>query len=194
MKANQCTLILILSFMIAGMGNTQAQDDATYQLEPSSQMTISGTSSLHDWESIVEEIHGTATLVLVDSKVEDIKDLVVTIPARGIKSGHTIMDDKTYRALMDGEYPNIVFRGTGIEETSDNSLLVSGILSVAGVEKEVEIPVVYELNEQKLIVSGSLDLKMTDFNIEPPTALFGTLKTGDEITISFNSELREEIL
>jgi len=27
---------------------------------------------------------------------------------------------------------------------------------------------------------------MTEFGIEPPTAIFGTLKTGDEISIDFN--------
>jgi hypothetical protein len=33
---------------------------------------------------------------------------------------------------------------------------------------------------------------MTDFKIDPPTALMGTMKTGDEITISFNVKLAKD--
>ncbi len=33
---------------------------------------------------------------------------------------------------------------------------------------------------------GSLDLKMTDFDVEPPTALFGLVKARNEITIRFH--------
>ena len=35
-------------------------------------------------------------------------------------------------------------------------------------------------------VTGSVSMKMSEFGIEPPTAMFGTLTTGDEVTIEFN--------
>jgi hypothetical protein len=28
-------------------------------------------------------------------------------------------------------------------------------------------------------------IKMTDFGIKPPTAIFGTLRTGDEVKVNF---------
>ena len=34
---------------------------------------------------------------------------------------------------------------------------------------------------------GAQQVKMTDYGVDPPTALFGVLKTGDAITISFNT-------
>jgi len=30
---------------------------------------------------------------------------------------------------------------------------------------------------------------MTDFKVEPPSFMFGTIKTGDEITVSFEAVL-----
>jgi hypothetical protein len=39
----------------------------------------------------------------------------------------------------------------------------------------------------QLAFEGSQTIKMTDYGITPPTALFGTLKTGDEITITFKT-------
>jgi hypothetical protein len=38
-------------------------------------------------------------------------------------------------------------------------------------------------------ISGSKKLKMTEFDMVPPTALMGTIKTGDEVTVTFNLNL-----
>ena len=38
---------------------------------------------------------------------------------------------------------------------------------------------------------GSYIMKMTDFGVDPPTAVFGTIKTGDEITIDYNLQLKK---
>jgi hypothetical protein len=33
-------------------------------------------------------------------------------------------------------------------------------------------------------------MKMSDFQVEAPSFMFGSVKTGDEITISFNIDLQ----
>jgi hypothetical protein len=38
--------------------------------------------------------------------------------------------------------------------------------------------------------TGSKKLKMTDYKIKPPTALMGTLTTGDDIEIVFTITLK----
>ena len=35
--------------------------------------------------------------------------------------------------------------------------------------------------------AGVQTIKMTDYGVTPPVALFGTLTTGDEITINFKT-------
>ena len=42
------------------------------------------------------------------------------------------------------------------------------------------------VTQGKVQFTGSYTLKMTDFSVKPPTAMFGTIKTGDEITVKFN--------
>jgi len=32
-------------------------------------------------------------------------------------------------------------------------------------------------------------IKMSDYGIDPPSFMFGTVKTGDEMTVSFNVNL-----
>ena len=41
----------------------------------------------------------------------------------------------------------------------------------------------------KVTLTGATKLKMTDYKIDPPKALMGTITTGDEITIKFNTVL-----
>jgi hypothetical protein len=39
--------------------------------------------------------------------------------------------------------------------------------------------------------AGSKKLKMTDYKIKPPTALLGSLTTGDEVEIVFQVTLKQ---
>ena len=47
------------------------------------------------------------------------------------------------------------------------------------------------LNSGDVEISGSKKLKMTDYNIDPPTALMGTMTTGDEVEIEFRIVLKK---
>ncbi|EPR65510.1 hypothetical protein ADICYQ_5431 [Cyclobacterium qasimii M12-11B] len=42
---------------------------------------------------------------------------------------------------------------------------------------------------ESISLSGSADVKLTDFKVDPPTAVFGTIKTGDEMTINIKMKL-----
>ena len=44
----------------------------------------------------------------------------------------------------------------------------------------------YEIYSNIIVFRGELTLKMSDYEISPPTALMGTIKTGDEVTIRFS--------
>ncbi|MEI9934653.1 MAG: YceI family protein [Ferruginibacter sp.] len=68
------------------------------------------------------------------------------------------------------------------------TVTAKGNLTIAGVTKAVSIPIkISEDAQQKILIEGSSPVKMTDYGIDPPTALFGMLKTANDITISFNT-------
>ena len=48
-------------------------------------------------------------------------------------------------------------------------------------------------NQNQINVTGETKLKMSDFGIDPPTAMLATLKTGDDITIKYNIILQKNI-
>jgi hypothetical protein len=63
---------------------------------------------------------------------------------------------------------------------------VTGNLTAAGFTKEINVPLeVQKLESGQLKVIGSYPLDMVEYEIEPPSAMFGQLKTGKDVTIDF---------
>ncbi len=175
------TLTLLLGFHISG--NAQV----VYSINPDeSSVTIQGTSSVHDWESNVENFDVEITLTESDQANINIESLLFEAEVSSIKSGKRIMDRKTRGALKAGDYPSIQFTYSEILSVTADSITVSGTLSMAGVTNDVEVTGSLEVIENGLKISGSKNLLMTDYGINPPTAMAGALKTGNEVKINFN--------
>lgn len=162
-----------------------------------SSMTVSGTSTLHDWTSEVETVSG---FVEVDEKMlnkQKIKkgDIIphvnIIVPVKAIISPRgATMDKKTYAALKSEEHPEIKFNleNSKISEIngSEFQLTAEGDLTVAGVTKKVQFPVAGEmLSSDKMSFSGGYKLNMVEYEMEPPSAMFGQIVTGEEVEIKF---------
>lgn len=174
--------ILTLGFVVSFGFSMVAQ----YTLNANtSNMYIDGTSSLHDWTETVEEMSGSVSLDLEGKAISKIKMLNVSVPVKSIKSGKSGMDKNTYAALNADDHPNIKFALKSYAK-SDKKLTLTGNLTISGTTKLVKIQSTYEVKETSIEVEGKHTFKMTEFEVDPPTAMMGTIKTGDEITIRFN--------
>lgn len=158
----------------------------------SSELSVAGTSTLHDWESEVRETNIQASLDIVDGQLQAIPNLLVKIPAKGIKSTKgRIMDNKTYDALKATDHPYITFQLTSTKIQANNKLTATGKLTIAGKSKTVSFPVPMKKgSDGAFTFSGNYSLLMSDYGMEAPTALMGSIKTGDEITVKFNCTLQ----
>ena len=173
-----------------------------YELLPASSITVDGTSTLHDWRVIAEEHTGSITLSSKKSsnhllKKGTITAMSLTIPVSSMKSekGET-MNNKMHRALKMGEAPNITYSLSKpikfeILDTKSRAISTSGVLAIAGVKKTIQSTVKVTFNNGVLIVVGKLSFKLTDFDMEPPSAMFGQIETGDDVTVNFRLEYRK---
>ena len=184
MKKTNLTIVLFHIFVFI----SAQEKSETFKIKLPSKVLIQGTSTLHDWESIVEKTDAQLTTNNLNN--EQIETLNVTVEVLSIKSGKNLMDKLTYKALKADDYPNITFvfkKGEIIKEDAAHvDIKLIGDLMIAGVTKSVAVKTKINKQGKPIVLKGTHMLKMTDFGIDPPKALLGTIKTGDEITIEFN--------
>ncbi|SDW67915.1 YceI family protein [Aequorivita viscosa] len=179
-----------LIMMVFALQISQAQ---TYQLSnTTSKLVVDGTSNIHDWQINAENQQGKLSAIFVDGQLTKIQKLDFSVTAESLKSGKSGMDKNTYKALNTSKYKQIVFKLTkvnSINSSGSNSYKVaaSGNLMIAGVTKPIDITFELKTDGSKVTLSGSKTIKMTDFGVDPPKAMFGTITTGDAIDIKFES-------
>jgi len=124
----------------------------------------------------------------------DLEVIHIKMDVHSIKSDMgSIMNNNTYKALKADANPEITFTLTDPVKSiqckpNEKTISAKGNLTIAGVTKPVDMQIKASMQEQsKLAFEGSLAIQMTDYGIKPPVALFGTLKTGNEITITFKT-------
>ena len=154
----------------------------------SSSLMISGTSSLHDWEMEAEEMSGSAELSLSGEQV-DVKQLSFSVPVSSLSSGKKAMDKNAFKALDMDNHPTIKYTAESVSAGA-GGLTANGYLELAGSRKPLKVIAKPSVSGNTVTFEGSVDLKMTDFGMDPPTALLGTLKTGDDIVIHFTVQYK----
>jgi len=158
------------------------------------EMTVSGTSTLHDWTSDITKIKVSAYVDWQDGQVADIRNLSVAVPVESIISTKgRIMDGKTWDALKKDEYPNITFKMNAGDVNLDNgkySISADGQLTIAGKSRAVTLEAIGKpVANGGLVFSGSYKINMPDYGMEAPTALMGSIKTGEQVTIDYSVKM-----
>lgn len=155
-----------------------------------STISIDGTSTLHEWSMTSKEVLCDAAFESnTEGKPVRLTSLVVSLPAESLKSGKSAMDKNAYNALKTDVNKQIVFQLVSSEMDS-KSIQCTGKLKIAGTTKQVDLDVTYVLlTDGSLQCKGSKKIVMTDYSVEPPSFMFGSVTTGDEITISFDVTL-----
>ncbi len=176
-------LILTQSMLIA---------QARMVLQPGSTVTVSGTSNLHDWEMTTTVPTSFAEFkMLTEGRHEVLQSLDFRIQKRTLKSDKSGLERRAFEALRADKNPVISFQTTGpvqIKQNGEKLLITTqGKLSIAGVTKVVDLAAeCTNGNGNLLTCRGEKKLKMTDFNIAPPTMMLGALQVADDITVSYS--------
>ncbi|QOI95983.1 MAG: YceI family protein [Flammeovirgaceae bacterium] len=150
-------------------------------------MTIEGTSTLHDWISDVTKLEFSGNLVTEGARLKEVKDVNVKIPVESIKSTKgKMMDNKTWEAFKYDKYPAITYRLVTLS-VHDGLLKTTGALTMAGAAQSIAMEIQYTVMPSgEIRFTGSHKIKMKDYKMEPPTAMMGTIKVGEEVIVRFD--------
>ena len=187
---------LALTALFAVAGSTHAQS-VRLAVGADSKLWIEGGSNLHDWTCRASSIDAAidvdgAFLKTPAPTPSLLKKVEVKVPVRNLKCGHGGMDNNLYKALKADDSPEIsyiVATFDVVPGTTNDSFTVKtvGALKIAGAEKSVNMDVLAtRLADGSIRADGELPLLMTDFGVKPPTAMLGTLRTSNKVTVKFS--------
>lgn len=179
-------LILIVLLALPAMAQVDYKPTVT-------KMTVSGTSTLHEWTSEVTQVDWTGVIAVNADNQIAINNVSISIPVKSIKSTQgRIMDNKTWDAFNPEKNPTITYRVTSYQTKvvgSETIIDANGALSMAGVTKTIPLQVKVRNANGQLVLTGSRKLNMPEFKMDPPSAMMGTINVGPDVTVNFEITL-----
>ncbi len=194
MKANKYNGLKLLIIILLGYcPGIFSQQTVKFQPEGSS-MQINGTSNLHDWQEVIEKFNVSLVFSSDNKVITGIDKITFTCKATSLISDNSIMTNKTHNALKVEQHPDIKFIFSELDQFQNNGSLISGSvtgnLTLAGVVKKITLPFKGSISSDMLTLKGSKQLNMTDFKIDPPTAMLGVLKTGEMVELVYSLQFQ----
>jgi polyisoprenoid-binding protein YceI len=191
--------------VLAATSAAGAQAIARVSVAPTSKLWIEGTSNVHDWKCETTTIDAAIDIDALAAQLaaappKMLKKVVVKVPVKSLKCGHGKMDDNMYKALKADQNSEISyimasFETLPNESKDDFTLRVVGKLTLAGAENTITMDIAAtRLADGTIKVIGTVPVKMTAFGVTPPTAMFGAIKTGDEVKVKFELTVGPKVI
>jgi len=183
--------------LLACVATVVRAQDTRVPVGAESKLWIEGTSNLHGWSCKATTLDAAIDLdamlagQLASAPPKALKRVHVKVPVKSLKCGHDAMDNNLYKALKATDSSSIdyilaTFEAVPGEAKDTFTLHTVGTLTVAGSENKVEMDVIASrMPDGSVMAKGLVPIKMTDYGIKPPTAIFGRVKTGNEVKVNF---------
>jgi polyisoprenoid-binding protein YceI len=178
-------------------------------LASGSKLWLTGSSTLHEFTCKASKLSATfdldaergnaaggdAVVGLIRAKA--VHSMVVIVDVAGLHSGKDGLDRNMYKALQADKHPRIRFRMAGYDlsdvgPSHDMNIDAQGTLEVAGVEREIHVVATARREGDRVRMTGSAPLRMTQFNIKPPTMMMGAMRTSDAVVVHFDLVIGEQ--
>lgn len=189
------------SLLLAGtlLAAWSFQPPVSYTFEPTpNEMYVEGGSTVHDWSCPIEELSGSLQADTAQSEdsslLRGVSKTKVQVPVDGIQCDKDTMNEKLREALQMNAYPQVYFSlsDAQVSPLPDSgaawfSIDATGELILAGERREIELPVKGKrLDNGHLRLVGSHTLRLSDYDIDRPSAMLGTIKTSKDVTVHFD--------
>ncbi len=177
--------------------STIAQAQTKFKQTPESAMKIDGTSNMHDWTMNAVNPTCDATFVLNENcDISALQALSFSMLVKSIKSDKTSMDKNTYNTLNADKYDKITYTmltASPVKTSGKEFVITStGNLTVSGVTQKIDLTTSCTKNSNGTYTcTGTKAIKMSDHKIDPPAFMFGAMKVGDEVNVTYTINLKK---
>ncbi len=196
--------ILILSFVallcLSGFSDPPVKVlDMQYSIDPGSNLTIAGTSNVNSFACLCNEtfLKRPVKVTFIDSNsTMKFSNAILKLPTKSMDCSNSRMNSDLCDALKADQFPYIIVELHEVNLRSSAMKLQKGewadvvavaTITITNVCKPIVMDVkVRKIGADKFRFMCSKDMKMTDFKVDPPTALFGLIKVHNEIKINLD--------
>jgi len=174
--------LLLILFLMSGSLVFAAQPamQKVYADKSKSTITYSMNHLLHSWDGTSNDVN---SIIVTDEDRSVISQVAVTVKVSSFDSKNANRDSHTMEATDAIKFPSISFTSNSITQDG-NMLHATGILNFHGVSKTITIDAEKRIVKDKAEITGTFDVKMTDYGIDPPS-LMG-VATDDDIKLTFD--------
>src|SRR5574338_441101 len=161
-------------------------------VQPGSRLWMSGSSTVRSFqcaassfETNIEAVPGAVTALLNGDKA--VSAVEVRVPTDRLDCKNDTMNEHMLKALKAKANPTIVFHVASYDLTKEDGTLkvtLNGALTMGGVEKPVTV--VANAKEETagvLRVTGTQEVRMTEWGLKPPSLMLGTMKVDERIKV-----------
>jgi polyisoprenoid-binding protein YceI len=204
MKTRTLLTLTAAVFAIALVSGQASAQRVSFNIQPGSELSLNGTSTLHSYECSAESLAGTIvcdTATLAKTSTDStVLNANVKIPVKGLHNSSDGLTKNMAEALKGDDYPVISFVLTQCSAAPDSAgkpgvrnIDAKGNLTIAGKTLPIEIPVsLSRADSGAYRLQGTRDLLMTDYGVDPPSFMFGVMKTNPKVVITFNLKLKAQ--
>lgn len=190
-------------FLIAGIFlflsfRTSSLLEKSYIIEEH-QLSLHGSSNVNEFSCTCEQKFDKSNIrfeYLYDWAALSFQKAALGLKVTSFDCGKKAINKDLQEALKAEEYPNINIKLLDIkhktqkllsESTDWVDMQANASITLAGVTLITELDIQgKKLSDQKFQFKCVKTLKMTDFNIDPPSVMFGIIKVKDEISIDID--------
>lgn len=198
--------LIALSTLIAAAATAGAQGPSAIRLrlEPGSEVSIDGTSNVHDFHCKTNKINAyidvdpgyTKDLTKVARPIVSVQ---VNIAVKSLTCDNKKIDQNMYSTLKADENQLIKYKLSAYDILDGSAAAfaakTTGTLTILGKDKIVAMKIdATRLAEGKATAQGEETLLMSEFGIKPPSFMFGTMRVNDQIKVKFNLKAGPELL
>lgn len=197
---------ITLALVVFLAATARAQSVAELAVGNDSRVWIDGTTNINSWSCSATAVDATIAVDVAFKEDPDfpryLKSVQVRVPVTALKCGHAQMEKSLRRALKADDATRPSYITANFEAVPDGSDAASaltvntvGALAIAGHENAVNMDVsTTRLADGTIEARGAVPILMSDFGIEPPTALFGALRAGNRVVVRFAMRLGPQVV
>ena len=206
--------VLVLLALLATVPLTAGETTRLVAGSPS-RLVLLGSSNVRDWRCSGTTLDGRMEVAAPIDRINHVIDRIedgnvaaldpraaafpqptfqLRVPVESLRCGNRQMERDMYRALRSDANPVIDFQFNGLVggithdiDAGNYRATIAGVLTLAGARRAVQVPVQAErVGRNRFRLRARLPLRMTDFRITPPTALFGMVKASNDLVVQFD--------